>query len=273
MRRGPPSACRAFSYGLGEQMSGMNRLGAQSRASNHTTIGDRVRRFAATLLAGGLVATGLATAVPTAQADTAPASGTPATVSADALPTWQINGVVWSQVLVGNTVYATGSFTKARPPGVAAGGAGEVDAQNIFAYDITHRKSGDVFNHSLNAQGLAITASPDGSRIYVGGDFTAVDGVARGHVAAFITATGALDADFAPSVSNQVRALAAIGNHPLHRWRLRSRQREHPHQPRRGQASTGALQPWAPGRRTAPCGRWCWLRTAAASSSAARSRR
>ena len=38
-----------------------------------------------------------------------------------------------------------------------------------------------------------ITASPDGSRVYVGGDFTAVDGAARGHVAAFDTATGALD--------------------------------------------------------------------------------
>ena len=65
----------------------------------------------------------LASAGP-ATADTRPPSGTPATVSADPLPTWQINGVVWSQVVVGNTVYATGSFTKARPPGVAAGGAG-----------------------------------------------------------------------------------------------------------------------------------------------------
>src|SRR5664279_3591671 len=38
-----------------------------------------------------------------------------------------------NQVVVNNTVYATGSFTKARPPGVAAGGAGEVTANNIFA--------------------------------------------------------------------------------------------------------------------------------------------
>jgi len=68
-----------------------------------------------------------------ALADTGPAAGVPATVSADVLPTWQINGVVWSQVVVNNTVYATGSFTKARPPGVAAGGAGEVTANNIFA--------------------------------------------------------------------------------------------------------------------------------------------
>src|SRR5690349_14408994 len=70
---------------------------------------------------------------PGAYADTAPPAGTPATVSADVLPTWQVNGVVWSTITVGNTVYATGEFSAARPPGVAAGGAGEVAAGNIFA--------------------------------------------------------------------------------------------------------------------------------------------
>ena len=87
------------------------------------------------LTVAALMSVGLVLAVP-ASADTAPAPGLPATVSADALPTWQINGVVWSQVLVGNTVYATGSFTKARPRVSRPGGAGEIDAQNIFAYDI-----------------------------------------------------------------------------------------------------------------------------------------
>jgi large repetitive protein len=141
--------------------------------------------------------------------DTAPDPTTPATVSADGLPTWQINGVVWSQVVVNNIVYATGSFSKARPPGVSPGGAGEINAQNIFAYDLVTGKRVAWFNHSLNGQGLAITASPNGSRIYVGGDFTAVDGVARAHVASFKTTTGALDATFAPNVNGQIKAVAA----------------------------------------------------------------
>ena len=62
----------------------------------------------------------------TARADTSPPAGVPATASAKALPTWQINGVGWAQVVVGNTVYVTGSFTTARPPGVAVGGPGQV---------------------------------------------------------------------------------------------------------------------------------------------------
>ncbi|WP_375500594.1 hypothetical protein [uncultured Jatrophihabitans sp.] len=38
-------------------------------------------------------------------------------VTADALPTVQIDGVAWSQAIVGNTVYVGGKFTHARPAG------------------------------------------------------------------------------------------------------------------------------------------------------------
>jgi hypothetical protein len=171
----------------------------------------RTRRLLSLLAVAALAVAG---AVPStvAVADTAPPTGTPATVAADGLPTWQINGVVWSQAVVGNTVYVTGSFTKARPPGVAAGGTGEIAALNIFAYDITTGNRVSSFVHSLNGQGRSVTASPDGSRIYVGGDFTAVDGNARGHLAAFTTATGLLDQSWAPSVSGTVRALAVTAS-------------------------------------------------------------
>ena len=109
------------------------------------------------------------------------------------------------------------------------GGAGEVPALNIFAYDVTTGNPVACFSHSLNAQGLVVRGSADGSRVYVGGDFTTVDGVARGHVAAFDTATGALVRTGRPNVGGQVRALAA---HPVHRLRRRQlplRQRPDPH--------------------------------------------
>jgi trimeric autotransporter adhesin len=171
--------------------------------------GGLVRRWWAFSCLLSIVAAWLSVLTAPAEADTQPDPGIPATVSADGLPTWQVNGVVWSQVMVGNIVYATGKFTKARPPGTAAGSPAEIDAGNIFAYDIRTGNPLAGFNHSLNAQGMVVGRSPDGSRIYVGGDFTAVDGVARGHVAAFDASTGRLVTGFAPSVGGQVRALAA----------------------------------------------------------------
>src|SRR4051794_40649614 len=171
----------------------------------------RMVRLSAAIGAVSLALIGL-TGTTSASADTDPPPATPATpttVSADALPTWQINGVVWSQVTVGNTVYATGQFATARPPGVAVGGTGEIPVGNLIAYDIRTGERIAAFNHTLNAQGMAITKSPDGSRIYVGGDFTTVDGVARGHIAAFDVASGSLVDSFKPSINGQVRAITA----------------------------------------------------------------
>ena len=45
--------------------------------------------------------------------------GDAAHVTADALPTVQIDGVVWDQEIVGNTVYVVGDFDNARPAGSA----------------------------------------------------------------------------------------------------------------------------------------------------------
>jgi hypothetical protein len=181
-----------------------------------------------------------------AVADTDPPAGTPSTVSADGLPTWQLNGVVWSQVVVGNTVYATGSFTQARPPGVAAGGPGTVAAENIFAYDITTGSRVASFNHSLNAQGLHITKSPDGSRVYVVGDFTGVDGLTRSHIAAFDTATNLLSTSFVPSVNGKAATVTASNDTV---WVGGNFFRANG-QPRRRlaafRAGDGSVLPWAP---------------------------
>lgn len=148
-------------------------------------------------------------AAPAVQADTRPPAGTPATVSADALPTVQINGVVRSQVVVGNTVYVTGEFTKARPAGSPLG-QNEVTRQHFLAYDIRTGVLNQTFVHNLNAQGWVVTASPDGKRVYVGGDFTSVNGQPANRIAAFDTVTGVRVASFTSGPTNgSVRALAA----------------------------------------------------------------
>ena len=132
---------------------------------------------------------------------------TPQTVSADSLPTVQVTGIVWAQAIVGNTVYATGNFTKARPAGAAAG-VNEVTRTDLLAYDVT---TGQLlpFNHTLNGEGRAITATPDGSRIYVGGSFTTVDGGPHPRLAAFNTNNGSLVTSFTGGVNGTVRAVTA----------------------------------------------------------------
>ncbi|HEY9291794.1 MAG TPA: hypothetical protein VIP98_10990, partial [Microlunatus sp.] len=109
----------------------------------------------------------------TAVADSSPPNPddptTPVTVGADALPTAQINGVVWAQVVVGDTVYAGGSFTAARPAGAAAG-TSEVPRSNAVAYNITN---GNLTGWSpqFNGQVRTLAVSPDRTRLYIGGSF------------------------------------------------------------------------------------------------------
>lgn len=150
-------------------------------------------------------------AAASSSADTAPAdSGTPVTVSADALPTVQVDGVVWQQAIVGNTVYAVGNFATARPAG-AAPGVGTVARKNILAYDITTGGLITTFAPSLNAQAYTIQPSADGSQLYIGGEFTAVNGTAVWRVAALNAATGALNTGFRPQMNGAVRDLAIDG--------------------------------------------------------------
>ncbi|MCW4385442.1 PKD domain-containing protein [Salinibacterium sp. SYSU T00001] len=161
----------------------------------------------ALILTAGL----LAFAEPAA-ADSAPADpATPSTVTADALPTAQINGVAWSQVIVGNTVYVGGNFTSARPAG-SPPGTNEVTRTHLLAYNLTTGALIGSFNPVLNGQVLALAASPDGSRIYAVGDFTQVDGVGLSRAAAFDTASGSLIMSWRPILQSQGRAVFATAN-------------------------------------------------------------
>ncbi len=161
-------------------------------------------------LVGSTLAVALVAGSPTSQADTDPPLGTVPTVSADGLPTVQVDGVVWDQVTVGTTVYATGEFRTARPAGAPLG-TSEVPRRNILAFDLT---TGDLlpFHHTLNGPGFALSVSPDHKRLYVGGDFTRVDGAKHRRVAAFSVASGALVRSFKGGVTNTVRALAAAND-------------------------------------------------------------
>ncbi|MQA07258.1 MAG: hypothetical protein GEU98_01680 [Pseudonocardiaceae bacterium] len=162
----------------------------------------------------------------------AAAQEAPTAVTAGGMPTPQTNGMILSVAIVGNTVYAGGKFNKARPAGVAPGGEGEVTRNNLLAFDL---RTGELLPWAPQVTGtpfsgnnpgpyckpsgsqwvcdsvFRIKASPDGSRIYVGGDFDRVNGQWRSRLAAFDTA-GALVPNFRPQVGGRVRGISVTSD-------------------------------------------------------------
>ncbi len=130
-------------------------------------------------------------------------------VTADALPTAQVNGVVWDLVVAGNTVYAGGQFSTARPAG-AAPGSGTVRRSNLLAFDIrTGRLTS--FAPAVNGAVRTLALSPDKKTLYVGGSFTSVNGKKRLRFAALAAGSGALKSP-APAFNNSVRAIVATAS-------------------------------------------------------------
>ncbi|GAB2590287.1 LamG domain-containing protein [Microlunatus antarcticus] len=156
-----------------------------------------------------------ATGLPTAEAAAPPAVVQPdasSGVTADVLPTTQINagGYVQDQAIVGDAVYAGGSFSSARPAGAAAG-TSESRRTNLLAYSIS---TGALksFAPSLNGIVRVTALSPDKKRLYVGGEFTTVNGATRNRLVAFDTGTGAVVGSFNVNLGGPVYAIAATSS-------------------------------------------------------------
>jgi hypothetical protein len=131
-------------------------------------------------------------------------------VTADALPTVQINGVVWTQVMIGNVVYAAGEFTAARPAG-ARPGTQQTARKNLLAYDITTGKLITSFTPPAFDKAVkTLAVSADKKTLYVGGAFTKVGSSRRSYFAAVDARTGALR-KLAPKFNKQVNAIAVKG--------------------------------------------------------------
>ncbi len=163
----------------------------------------RLARFVSTLSTAAVVAGGLtAVFVATAPAALAQETGVPG----NAASSWQTNGTVYALATANGSVYLGGAFTSVRPPGQPSG-SGEVARSRLAAFSTSSGALVTSFNHSMNGTVFALATSPDGKRLYAGGDFTTVDGAARNHIAAFDTATGALT-NWAPSVYQRVTTIS-----------------------------------------------------------------
>ncbi|MEN2736308.1 PKD domain-containing protein [Microbacterium sp. X-17] len=212
---------------------------------------DRPRRSRALRAAAvGLiaaVATIMASLVVTqpALADTAPPPGVPQTVSADPLPTVQMDGVAWVEQVVGNTVYVGGQFANARPAG-SASGTNLTPRANMLAFDLTTGALNTSFNPGPNAQVKALAVSPDGTRLYVGGSFTTIGGATRYRLAAFNTATGALITSFVPVINATVNGIVATNSTVYAVGAFSSAGNQARTYAAAFSATNGAILPWAP---------------------------
>ncbi|MDT0344574.1 CBM96 family carbohydrate-binding protein [Streptomyces litchfieldiae] len=124
-----------------------------------------------------------------ASAPSAGALTPPVSMTAEELPTWQTNGIVYALAQANGVVYAGGTFSTVRPPG-AASGTQERPAANFVALDAATGApvadcdlSFTVGSGTATVRALAV--SPDGQTLYVGGTFGSVNGVGASSLAAF----------------------------------------------------------------------------------------
>src|SRR3954468_15855917 len=106
-----------------------------------------------------------------------PAMAQETVVPGNTASSWQTNDAVYGLAAANGNVYLGGQFTSVRPPGAALG-TGEVARARLAAFSASSGALVTSFNHTVNGTIFAVTASPDGKTVYIGGDFSTVDGVA-----------------------------------------------------------------------------------------------
>ncbi len=151
-----------------------------------------------------------ASALPMTQTRSMTAPATTATPSAVSLPTTQVDGVVWAQIIVGGTVYVGGKFAHAQPAAAKAG-VGLVARPNILAYTLSTGVLVRGFAPKLNGQVLGLVASSDGKTVYAVGSFTTANGRAAQHVVALNATTGAVVTGFSGRTNGTIDAIARHG--------------------------------------------------------------
>ncbi|AXK37648.1 fibronectin type III domain-containing protein [Streptomyces armeniacus] len=143
-------------------------------------------------------------------AEQADAVTPPVGFTADDLPTWQTNGVVWAMAQHDGVVFAGGTFSSIRPPG-AEPGTSERGAVNFAAFNAATGAPTDCRLNFTVGSGTAtvraLDVSPDGTTLYAGGTFGAVNGTSVSNVAAIDIASCTVKTGFKVSVSAAVRAL------------------------------------------------------------------
>lgn len=119
------------------------------------------------------------------------------------------DGVGWSTLVVGSTVYVGGTFTTVRSPSGAVVGT----RANLAAFDATTGRLRTGFRADTNDQVTDLAS--DGTNLYAVGRFTTVNGVSRGRIAALDPTTGAVRTSWTANATGLVNS-AAVGGSRLY---------------------------------------------------------
>jgi hypothetical protein len=147
----------------------------------------------------------------------ASAPGASAAFSDTPDPTWMTNGQVYAIAQAGNVVYLGGKFTSIRacPPGTSCPG-NVVSVLRVAAMDATTGEAIRTFKPQIGAKGdgsIVYALAVIGSKLFIGGKFTSVNGAPRLNLAAVDLVTGALDPDVDAQVgvdtSDKIRGMVA----------------------------------------------------------------
>ena len=129
------------------------------------------------------------------------AGAAPIVFSTTPVAGWSTNGTVWAVRIVGDTVYAGGDFTTVRPPG--SGPA--IARSRLAAWDV---KTGALRSgFSADANGRVESLASDGTKLFVGGDFTTIKGVSKSRLAAVDLTSGNVVSGWTANASSHVYAL------------------------------------------------------------------
>ena len=148
------------------------------------------RRAQWRLSRGGAVASALAlalggTPLAVAPVEAAPAMDMPSVVPAAFTPGVN-NGQILSMTQVGNTMVVAGSFTSVSP----ANSSTTMTRNRVFAFDATTGAISSGFAPVVNGNVEAVLPGPTAGTVYIGGNFTSVNGGAVNRLALLDLSTG-----------------------------------------------------------------------------------
>lgn len=119
----------------------------------------------------------------------------------------EIEAEVFAMESANNAMFVGGRFTE------LTDGVQVISQAALAAFDASTGVPITTFNPVLDGAVYALASSADGTRLFVGGDFTTVNGVATGGLVALDTTTGAIDAGWSGRIGgyNVVRAIEVAG--------------------------------------------------------------